>query len=115
MTQPPACVFCLIVRGSIPAEVVHSGERVTAFRDLAPQAPLHVLVIPNEHHADLPALAAADPAALAELVRVSSMIAGQAGDGAFRLVFNTGATAGQSVFHAHGHVLAGRGFAWPPG
>jgi histidine triad (HIT) family protein len=115
MSESQACVFCRIVLGSIPAEIVHVGERVMAFRDLDPQAPVHVLVIPKEHFADVPALAAADPGALAELVRVSSVIAEREVDGEFRLVFNTGASAGQSVFHAHGHVLAGRRFTWPPG
>jgi histidine triad (HIT) family protein len=109
------CIFCKIVNGEIPATVVRSGERVLAFRDLAPQAPVHVLVIPRDHHRDVTALAEADPAALAELVRVGAGIAAEEGDGEFRLVFNTGAGVGQSVFHVHGHILAGRPFTWPPG
>jgi histidine triad (HIT) family protein len=118
MAAEDGCVFCGIVAGDVPAEVVKIGQRVIAFRDLNPQAPLHVLVIPRDHHRDVPALAAADPQALAELVEVAAGLAegaGEGGGGAFRLVFNTGAEAGQSVFHAHGHVFAGRPFSWPPG
>jgi histidine triad (HIT) family protein len=112
----PECLFCRIVAGDVPADIVRIGERVIAFRDINPQAPLHVLVVPRDHHRDVPALAAADPEALAELVEVGASLASAEGDdGAFRLVFNTGAQTGQSVFHVHGHVLAGRSFAWPPG
>lgn len=109
------CVFCKIVAGEIPAQVVVQGERVLAFRDLDPRAPTHVLVIPREHHATVADLAAADPSALAELVAVGASVAAAEQDGDFRLVFNTGPTAGQSVFHVHGHVLAGRSLSWPPG
>jgi histidine triad (HIT) family protein len=116
MAAEDGCVFCGIVTGDIPAEVVRIGQRVIAFRDLNPQAPLHVLVIPRDHHRDVPALAAADPQALAELVEVGAGLAAAEGDaGAFRMVFNTGAESGQSVFHVHAHVLAGRPFGWPPG
>jgi histidine triad (HIT) family protein len=72
-------------------------------------------VIPKRHHRDVVSLSASQPAALAELVEVGSRIAGQEAGGEFRLVFNTGASAGQSVFHVHAHVLAGRPFGWPPG
>lgn len=113
--QPTACVFCRIVAGQLPADVVRTGERVLAFRDLNPQAPTHVLVIPTEHYENVEELAVGDAAALAELVRLGAGIAGEAEDGGFRLVFNTGPAAGQSVFHVHGHVLAGRHLAWPPG
>ena len=99
----------------MPADVVVEGARVLAFRDINPQAPTHVLVIPREHHADVAALAAADAEALAELVAVGARIAAAETDGEFRLVFNTGEQAGQTVFHAHGHVLAGRSLQWPPG
>jgi histidine triad (HIT) family protein len=109
------CVFCAIVAGGVPADVVHRTDRVVAFRDLDPVAPTHVLVVPVGHHRDVAALAAADAEALAELVRVGGLVAGQDGLDAWRLVFNTGAGAGQSVFHVHGHVLGGRGFSWPPG
>ena len=109
------CLFCRVVAGDLPADVVHRGERVLAFRDIDPQAPTHVLVVPLEHHANVGALAAADTSALAELVAAARQIAAAEGHDDFRLVFNTGARAGQSVFHVHGHVLAGRAMTWPPG
>ena len=115
MASEDGCLFCGIVAGDVPAEIVKIGERVVAFRDVNPQAPLHTLVVPRDHHADVAALAAEDPAALAELVEVARGLAASEGDGAYRLVFNSGAGAGQSVFHVHGHVLAGRPFRWPPG
>ena len=115
MAEPDDCVFCKIAAGQIPAQVVTRGERVLAFRDLNPQAPTHVLVITREHHRDVLALAATDPQALAELVQVGAAIAADETGGPFRLVFNTGAAAGQSVFHVHGHVLGGRDLGWPPG
>lgn len=109
------CVFCKIVAGRLPSEVVVTTERVVAFRDIAPQAPVHVVVVPREHHTDVAALAAVDPTALGELVEVANEVAEREADGEYRLVFNTGRDAGQSVFHAHGHVLAGRRMGWPPG
>jgi histidine triad (HIT) family protein len=109
------CIFCRIVAGQFPADVVRTGERVLAFRDLNPQAPTHVLVIPKAHFADVQELAVGDPDALAELVRLGAGIAQETQDGGFRLVFNTGPRAGQSVFHVHAHVLAGRDLTWPPG
>ena len=112
---PADCVFCKVVAGEIPADVVHEGDLVVAFRDLAPVAPTHVLVVPRRHYRDVGALAAGQPEALAELVRVAADVAGAAGHDDYRLVFNTGAGAGQSVFHVHGHVLAGRDLTWPPG
>lgn len=115
MSNDADCLFCKLVAGDIPATVVARGERVLAFRDIDPQAPTHVLVIPLDHHRDVPALAAADPATLAELVAVGAQVAADEAGGPFRLVFNTGAEVGQSVFHVHGHVLAGRSFTWPPG
>jgi histidine triad (HIT) family protein len=114
----PQCLFCAIVAGQIPATMVRRGDQVLAFRDLDPQAPTHVLVVPLQHHRDVAALAAQAPEVLAELVAVGSAIAADECpdvDGAFRLVFNTGAQAGQSVFHVHAHVLAGRSLTWPPG
>lgn len=109
------CLFCRIVAGEVPATVVREGPRTLVFRDINPQAPTHVLVVPREHHADVAALAAADPEALAELVREAAAMALDEGHESYRLVFNTGPQSGQSVFHAHGHVLAGRTMAWPPG
>jgi histidine triad (HIT) family protein len=110
------CLFCKIVSGDIPAEIVHMTERTLAFRDLNPQAPVHVLVVPREHYANAAELAAGDPEASAELVRTAAAVAvaeGYADD--YRLVFNTGSGAGQTVFHTHLHLLAGRDLGWPPG
>ncbi len=115
MATEDGCLFCGIVAGDVPAEILRIGERVVAFRDVHSQAPLHALVVPRDHHADVAALADADPRALAELVEVARTLAASEGDGSYRLVFNSGAGAGQSVFHVHGHVLAGRPFGWPPG
>jgi histidine triad (HIT) family protein len=114
-TREQDCVFCRIVAGEIPAAVVKEGERVLAFRDVNPQAPTHVLVIPRAHHTGVAALAAADPVALADLVAMAHDVAHDSGEDSYRLVFNTGERAGQSVFHVHGHVLAGRSMTWPPG
>lgn len=110
------CLFCSIVAGDVPAEVVHTTERTVAFRDINGQAPLHVLVVPRDHYANAAELAAGDPVASAELVTSAHAVATAAGHGEdYRLVFNTGAGVGQSVFHTHVHVLAGRSFGWPPG
>lgn len=109
------CLFCKIVSGEVPVELVHQGDRVVAFRDVSPQAPTHVLVVPRSHHPDVGALAKAEPEALVELTRAAEQIAAGEGHESFRLVFNTGARSGQSVFHVHGHVLAGRDMTWPPG
>jgi histidine triad (HIT) family protein len=109
------CLFCRIVAGEIPSDVVAETETAYAFRDVSPQAPLHVLVVPRTHVADAAELADTEPATVAELVRVGRQVAADAGHDSYRMVFNTGADAGQSVFHAHLHVLAGRTQAWPPG
>lgn len=101
-------MFCRIVAGELPVEFLHDGEHVVAFRDMAPKAEVHVLVVPRRHVGDVVSLAQ-DPAALAAVVEAGAAIARELADGDFRLVFNTGAGAGQTVFHAHGHVLAGRG------
>ena len=109
------CLFCRIVAGEIPSETVTETDSVVAFRDVNPQAPLHVLVVPRTHVSDAGELADAEPATAAELVRVGRQIVSDAGHDSYRMVFNTGADAGQTVFHAHLHVLAGRGLSWPPG
>ncbi len=110
----PECLFCRLVAGDVPATVVATSERAVAFRDIDPQAPLHVLVVPREHHSDVVALAAADPALLAAVVQLGAEVARAESGGEFRLVFNTGAEAGQSVFHVHGHVLGGTRLGWSP-
>ncbi|RJK97042.1 histidine triad nucleotide-binding protein [Vallicoccus soli] len=112
---PPDCLFCRLVAGEVPADVVVEGGRTLAFRDIDPQAPTHVLVVPREHHADVGALAAVDADLLAEVVRTAGEAAAVDGLTDHRLVFNTGPGAGQSVFHVHAHVLGGRRLAWPPG
>ena len=114
-TAEPDCLFCRIVAGEIPATVVKEGKRVLAFRDVNPQAPTHVLVISRAHHPNVATLAAEDPEALADLVTMAADVAKDEGEDSYRLVFNTGEQSGQSVFHVHGHVLAGRSMSWPPG
>lgn len=110
------CLFCKIVAGEIPADVVHTTERTVAFRDINAQAPTHVLVVPRQHFANASELAAGDPVASAELVTTAAAVATAEGHpDDYRLVFNTGAGAGQTVFHTHLHVLAGRDLTWPPG
>jgi histidine triad (HIT) family protein len=110
------CLFCKIAEGAVPADIVLENDYAVAFRDLNPQAPVHVLVVPREHHPTVAELAAADPKLAAEVLRTCGDVAQHEGvaDG-YRLVFNTGAPAGQSVFHVHGHVLGGRRMGWPPG
>ena len=111
------CLFCRIVAGDVPASRVAETARTLAFRDVNPQAPTHVLVIPKEHHRDVAALVAADPVLLSELVRAATGVAEQEGvhESGWRLVFNTGLEGGQTVSHVHGHVLGGRRLGWPPG
>ncbi len=116
-TTDPDCLFCKIATGQIPATIVHEDEATVAFRDLEPQAPTHVLVIPRHHVADVAGLAAEQPADVVAVMETAASVAEQegiAGSG-YRTVFNTGADAQQSVFHAHLHVLGGRAMTWPPG
>ncbi len=103
------CLFCQIAAGEIPATIVHSTERVLAFRDINPQAPVHVLVIPKGHHPDLTALADVDPDLAGELLAVARTVADAEGllPGGYRVVLNSGPHAGQIVFHVHAHVLGG--------
>lgn len=108
------CLFCRIVAGEIPSEQVASTGTVVAFRDIDPRAPLHVLVVPRDHHGDVAQLAAADPGLLADVVRTANDVAEDLADGQFRMIFNTGARSGQSVFHVHAHVLAGAQLGWTP-
>jgi histidine triad (HIT) family protein len=102
-------IFSRIIAGEIPADVVFDSERIIAFRDIAPKAPVHLLVVPKtELYRDVVELAAGDPALLAELVATANTLAEEHSDGEFRLVFNTGASAGQTIFHVHAHVLGGQ-------
>ena len=106
MSEPS--IFTRILRGDIPSEIVAESENAFAIKDIAPQAPVHLLVIPKtEQYRTVVELAAGDPALLAELVALANTVAAQHADGDFRLVVNTGANAGQTVFHVHAHVLAG--------
>jgi histidine triad (HIT) family protein len=111
------CLFCAIVAGDVPGQRVAETARALAFRDINPQAPAHVLVVPKEHHPDLAALAAAAGGLLDEVASLAHKVAEDEGvsDTGYRVVFNTGPQAGQTVFHAHAHVLGGRLLGWPPG
>jgi histidine triad (HIT) family protein len=111
------CLFCAVVAGEIPATTVLETDRILAFRDINPQAPTHVLVIPKGHYPDVAALAAADAGLLGEVITEAHRVAAAEGvsDTGYRVVFNTGDQAGQTVPHVHGHVLGGRSLTWPPG
>lgn len=102
----PDCVFCRIVAGEIPSEQVHADDRAVVFRDLHPKAPVHLLVVPRVHLRDVRELAH-DQGLLAHVVDLAGKMASAHADGDFRLVFNTGERAGQTVMHVHAHVLAG--------
>jgi histidine triad (HIT) family protein len=109
------CLFCRIVNREVPATIVAENEHCVAFRDINPQAPVHVVIIPREHIASLNA--ASDPASLGHLSLMAAEIARSEGlaDRGYRIVVNTNADAGQTVFHVHLHLLGGRKFGWPPG
>ena len=109
------CLFCMIVAGDVPAEVVTTSQHAIAFRDVNPQAPTHVLVVPRDHHADIAEMTAADPEGLGQVYKLAADVAQHEGLTDYRMVTNTGADAGQSVFHLHVHVLGGRRLDWPPG
>jgi histidine triad (HIT) family protein len=112
-----SCLFCKIIAGEIPASKVFEDEQVLAFTDINPQAPMHVLVVPKRHISTLNDLTAADDGLVGTMVRSAAAIAKEKGYDAagFRTVFNCNAQAGQTVFHVHLHVLAGRSLTWPPG
>ncbi|MGY1857599.1 HIT domain-containing protein [Modestobacter sp. SYSU DS0290] len=116
------CLFCRMVTGEIAPDVVRETDRTLAFRDISPQAPTHVLVVPRDHHPTIGALTAADPALAAELLAAAQAVAVQEGlataeapEPGWRLVVNSGPDGGQTVHHVHLHVLGGRGLGWPPG
>jgi histidine triad (HIT) family protein len=104
------CLFCRIVAGEIPATIVHETTGTLAFRDIAPKAPVHTLVITKAHHADMAALAAADPPLAGELLGASAEVARveRVENGGYRLIFNSGPDSGQEVAHVHAHVLGGQ-------
>jgi histidine triad (HIT) family protein len=111
------CIFCRIAGGEIRADIVHENERVIAFRDLDPRAPVHVLIIPRRHIASVTELADADAAVMGELFIVARRVAEQedVAESGYRMVMNAGKDGGQSVGHVHLHVLGGRRLTWPPG
>lgn len=113
----PSCLFCRIVAGEIPADIVHETERTVAFRDIAPQAPVHVLVIPKEHVVSIGAAEAEHQSLFGEVMMAARDVAAREGlaESGFRIVLNTGPDGGQEVLHAHAHVLGGRALTWPPG
>lgn len=113
--MPENCLFCKIVRGEIPAVKLYEDDEVVAFRDIAPQAPLHVLVIPKKHLEGPAAVAVEDEQVVGRMMRVGNEIAVREGFPQYRAVCNNGAQAGQTVFHLHMHILGGRSMAWPPG
>ena len=110
-----SCLFCKIVSLEIPAELVAESELSVAFNDISPQAPTHVLIVPKKHFPNVAELANNNPATVADLFLLAEEIAKSRGLVGYRTVFNTGAEAGQSVFHAHLHLLGGRSLRWPPG
>lgn len=109
------CLFCKIVEGKIPSKKVHEDERIYAFEDIAPKAPIHILVVPRKHIPKLADVAPEDASLVGEVATRAAAIARQRGLSDFRLVANNGAAAGQSVFHLHFHLLGGRPLGWPPG
>jgi len=111
------CLFCKMVAGDIPTDTVYEDEKVLAFRDINPQAPMHILVIPKRHISTLNDLASADAELVGQLTLVAAKIAKQEGmaDEGYRTVMNCNAAGGQTVYHIHMHVLAGRNLTWPPG
>ena len=111
------CVFCKIVNSKIPADIVHRDELVTAFRDSNPQAPTHILIVPNRHIRSLNELQAGDETLIGYMFSVATKLAIQesVGQNGYRMVINTGANGGQTVFHLHLHLIGGRRMHWPPG
>ncbi len=111
------CLFCRLVAHEIPASVVAETETTLAFRDISPAAPTHVLVIPKEHYRDMAAIIADRPELMSDVMATAMEVVGLEGlqEEGYRLVANTGASGGQTVYHAHLHVLGGRGLGWPPG
>jgi histidine triad (HIT) family protein len=111
------CLFCAIAAGDIPGDVLVRTDRVMAFRDIDPKAPTHILIIPIEHYDDVPSVALADASLAGEIFEVAAGLAAAEGidQTGHRLVANTGQQGGQTVGHAHVHLLGGRSLGWPPG
>jgi histidine triad (HIT) family protein len=111
------CVFCKIVAGTIPSQTLYRDEHVTAFHDVNPQAPVHVLIVPNQHVESLATAGPEDTTILGHILAIAPRIAAETGiaNSGYRVVLNTGRDAGMAVYHLHAHVLGGRQMAWPPG
>lgn len=111
------CLFCRIVRREIPSQIVHETDELLAFRDIDPKAPLHVLIVPKRHISTVNDVEPSDAALLGQLFVAARTMAAEQGvaEDGYRLVVNTNAGAGQTVFHIHMHLLGGRGLSWPPG
>lgn len=100
------CVFCKIVAGEIPSKLVAETEHAIAFNDIQPAQPVHVLIVPKQHFTDVADLTARDEEVLVDVMKLGSKVAAELSEGSFRFQFNTGAEAGQTVFHAHGHITS---------
>jgi histidine triad (HIT) family protein len=112
-----SCVFCRVAKGAAPARVLFANEEVVAFHDMAPRAPVHVLVIPRRHIASLASATEGETEILGKLLLAAAEVARRTGiaETGYRVVTNSGSSAGQSVFHLHVHILGGRPMGWPPG
>lgn len=117
MARDSDCLFCKIAEAEIPAEIVREADRTLAFRDINPQAPTHILVIPRDHYPDAASAARQGGGILDQIVLEAHEVARTEGiaESGYRMVLNTGGGAGQTVFHLHLHLLGGRGLEWPPG
>jgi histidine triad (HIT) family protein len=111
------CLFCGIIEGRVKGNIVYQDESIVAFRDIRPQAPVHILIVPREHVATILELEARDQAVIGHIFLVAAKLARDQSiaENGFRMVVNSGADAGQTVFHLHFHLLGGRHFSWPPG
>jgi histidine triad (HIT) family protein len=111
------CLFCKVIKGEIPAAIVHQDDTLVAFSDINPQAPMHVLIVPRQHIPTLNDVRDVHDALVGSMIRLAARLAADRGyaEGGYRTVFNCNADAGQSVFHIHLHLLAGRRLGWPPG
>lgn len=108
------CLFCKIANREIPASIVFESEQILAFKDIAPVAPVHMVVIPKQHFANVSELSS-NPELTAELIKIMSNLGDENCQTGYRLVFNTGDDGGQTVYHTHGHVIGQRALQWPPG
>ncbi|MBI3286409.1 MAG: histidine triad nucleotide-binding protein [Chloroflexi bacterium] len=117
MSRDPSCLFCRIVHKEHPAQILHQDDQVTAFRDSNPQAPTHLLVVPNQHIRGVAELGEEQGPLLGRMIQVANELARREGitTHGYRLVFNVGREAGQSIYHLHLHLLGGRPMRWPPG